>query len=332
MKIKNYSNYFFVTFLFCLFGLFIYKNYNNIQYFPNSYTHTDWLIHYYDGYIRRGFFGFLVLKFDEITGIDAKFIIFYMQVIAYTLYLYFIFKFFKNFKFTFFLITFLLFPLFIIYPLYENEALGRKEIFLILSFQIFLTYIDKFKKFQCFIVILFIIFINTLIHEVIIFYSFFFINIFLINYNFQQKEKKIYFISFITFILLIVIFNLTFKNTEALNLMINNLNLKYGLSYGSGALSWLQRDVFEQIILFNGNLSIYDILRFFIVLLFSLFPFYLFFYKNIENFKFSFFKKNLLINLFALFLLLFLVLDWYMFFLIFLFFLYFIKLKMIKNL
>ena len=188
-----------------------------------------------------------------------------MQVIAYTLYLYFIFKFFKNFKFTFFLITFLLFPLFIIYPLYENEALGRKEIFLILSLQIFLTYIDKFKKFQCFIVILFIIFINTLIHEVIIFYSFFFINIFLINYNFQQKEKKIYFISFITFILLIVIFNLTFKNTEALNLMINNLNLKYGLSYGSGALSWLQRDVFEQIILFNGNLSIYDILRFFVV-------------------------------------------------------------------
>ena len=98
MKIKNYIFYNYFILFFCLFGLFFFKIYNNINYFPNSYTHTDWLIHYFDGYVRRGLLGYLVIKIEEISKIDAKYIIFNIQIIAYTVYLYFIFKYFKNFK------------------------------------------------------------------------------------------------------------------------------------------------------------------------------------------------------------------------------------------
>jgi hypothetical protein len=317
MNIKNYIAYFYFILFFCLFGLFFYKNFNNINHFPNSYTHTDWLIHYFDGYIRRGLLGYLVIKFEEISKIDAKYIIFIIQIIAYTVYLFFIFKFFKNFKFNFFLLTFLSFPLFIIYPLYENEVLGRKEIFFILSFQFFLIQINNLKKLGCFFILLFLILINTFIHEAIIFYSFFFINIFLFHYDFNRKEKQIYLISFLTFISLIIIFNLFFNNLETLNLMTNNLNLKYNLSHGSGAISWLKKDIFEQLIIFNSNLSTSNILRFFIVLLISLFPFCLFFYNNKKKFNYNFFIKNLSINLFFLFVLIFIAMDWYRFFYIF---------------
>lgn len=317
MKIKNYISYNYFILFFCFFGLFFFKIYNNINYFPNSYTHTDWLIHYFDGYVRRGLLGYLVIKIEEISKIDAKYIIFNIQIIAYTVYLYFIFKYFKNFKFNFFLLTFLLFPLFIIYPLYENEVLGRKEIFFILSFQFFLTQIDYLKKLWCFFLLLFLIIINTLIHEAIIFYSFFFINIFLFHYDFDRKEKKIYLILFLIFISLIIISNLFFKNPETINLMINNLNLKYNLSHGSGAISWLKKDIFEQLIIFNNNLSISNFLRFFIVLLISLIPFYLFFYKNKERFNYNFFIKDLSINLSSLFILIFVAMDWYRFFYIF---------------
>lgn len=331
MKIKNYSSYLYFILFFCLFGLFFFKNYNNINYFPNSYTHTDWLIHYFDGYIRRGLLGYLVVKFEEFTQIEAKYIIFNIQIVAYTLYLYFIFKFFKIFNFNFFLLSFLLFPLFIIYPLYENEVLGRKEIFFILSFQFFLIQIENLKKLACFFLLLFLIIINTLIHEAIIFYSFFFINIFLYHYDFDNKEKKIYLVLFIFLIFLIIMFNLFLKNPQTLNLMTNNLNLKYNLSYGSGAISWLKKDIFEQLIIFNNNLSILNISRFLIVTLISLFPFYLFFYKNIEKFNFNFFIKNLSINLFALIILIFIAMDWYRFFYIFFNFFIFSILYQVKN-
>ena len=317
MKIKKYNSYFYLILFFCLLGLFFFKNYNNINFFPNSYTHTEWLIHYFDGYVRRGLLGYLVVKIEEISKIDAKYIIFNIQIIAYAIYLYFIFKFFKNFKFNFFLLTFLLFPLFIIYPLYENEALGRKDIFFILSFQFFLVQIDNLKKLECFFLLLFLIIINTLIHEAIIFYSFFFINIFLFHYNFNTKQKKIYLISFFILIFLIIVSNLFFKNPETINLMTNNLNLKYNLSHGSGAISCLKKDIFEQLIIFNNNLSILNIIRFFIVLIISLFPFYLFFFKNRERFNYNFFVKDLSINLSSLLILVFIAMDWYRFFYIF---------------
>ena len=99
--------------------------------------------------------------------------------------------------------------------------------------------------------------------------------------------------------------------------MTNNLNLKYNLSHGSGAISWLKKDIFEQLIIFNNNLSISNFLRFFIVLLISLIPFYLFFYKNKERFNYNFFIKDLSINLSSLFILIFVAIDWYRFFYIF---------------
>ena len=72
MKIKKYNSYFYLILFFCLLGLFFFKNYNNINFFPNSYTHTEWLIHYFDGYVRRGLLGYLVVKIEEISKKEAK--------------------------------------------------------------------------------------------------------------------------------------------------------------------------------------------------------------------------------------------------------------------
>ena len=317
MKSKKNSINFFILFLICLGCLFSYKIFNNIQHFPNSYTHTDWLIHYHDGYIRRGLLGYIVIKFEDIFSIQAKLSIFYIQTIIYILYLFLIFKLFKKFEFNIFFLSFLLFPLFIIYPIYENEVLGRKEIFFLVSFQFFLTILDKLKKNNCFVLILFIIFLNSLIHEAIVFYSFFFINIFFINYNFIKKEKYFYLFIYFLIIFLIVILSLFFNDQNSVNIMIENLNLKYGLSAGSGALSWLSKDIFQQIILYNDNLNISHIIRFLLVLIISISPFYLFFLRNRKRYNFLNFNINLLINLFFLIILIIITLDWYRFFYIF---------------
>ncbi len=108
----------------------------NLNEFPYKYVFSDWLINYEAGFIRRGLFGHINYKISLITKIDLKYIIFFFQVLGYVLYLGIIYKFFHKLKLNFFWLLIIFSTISFLYPISEIEALGRKDIYILLCFLI----------------------------------------------------------------------------------------------------------------------------------------------------------------------------------------------------
>ena len=121
--------------------------YSFLQKYNNSveWTISEWLINYQGGFTRRGLLGELIFQFSKIIGITIREAILIFQIITYIVYFFLIFFFLRNINSSLIIIFAVFSPLFITYPIAEVEVLGRKEIFVFISFLI-IAIIFSFKK------------------------------------------------------------------------------------------------------------------------------------------------------------------------------------------
>jgi len=134
-QIKNNIKYLFLilSILFC-FYLIIKSNL-----YPNDYAYTEWFINYEGEFIKRGLSGQIVFDISKLFKLDLKFSILLIQILGCLTYFYFFYLFTKKININFFWYLAIFAPLLLMYPIFELEALGRKDVLVISCFLIFLN-------------------------------------------------------------------------------------------------------------------------------------------------------------------------------------------------
>ena len=120
--------YLIILFLFANF--FFFQKYNNTV----EWTISEWLINYQGGFTRRGFLGEVIFQLNKFTNLTLRETILLFQILSYLIYFYLVFRLLKNSKIHLVFIFAIFSPIFVIYPIAEVEVLGRKEIFVFISF------------------------------------------------------------------------------------------------------------------------------------------------------------------------------------------------------
>ena len=112
----------------------------------NDSSVSEWLINYNGGFTKRGLGGEIAIVIANLFDFSLRQSIFFVQSLAHVIYLVLVFFYLKNLKVNIMQLFAIYVPLFLLYPIAEIEALGRKEIFLFLSFIVALFLCEK-KKF-----------------------------------------------------------------------------------------------------------------------------------------------------------------------------------------
>lgn len=243
LNIENYKNILFLLFLFIFASLYFAYIFKITNDYPWRYVFTDWLINYEAGYIKRGLLGQFSILIFQISNLNFKTIFILQHFLCYLFFLitfYFLTKnFIKNYLFIFFVFS----PLVFLYPLLNESALARKEIFflfLYLSQCFLLTKISN--KLIAFIVTTTFVILSCLIHEMSLFFSFFYY--FAYYFFLTQKELNInYKEVLISFFLLFFLFWISTRpilpeQVTAMVFYIKN-DLGINMTDKSGAISWL---------------------------------------------------------------------------------------------
>ena len=168
--------------------------------YPTDWTTSEWLINYQGGFVRRGLVGELLLNIHDISSINLRYLVFYLEIIILLIFLLLIFNFLQNIYLNNLLIFLFFCPIFLIDPLAENEVLVRKE-YLLLS--IYLFYLILLLKNSYFVFLIILVFLPTmnLIWDGMIFYIFFFIFSFFCKKNLKSNEVVIFLFSFIPYLI-----------------------------------------------------------------------------------------------------------------------------------
>ena len=252
--------------------------------FPTKYTYTEWLINYEGGFIRRGLLGQVVYELSNFFKVSIVTIILYFQITAYLCY-YFIFIYlFTKLELNFFWVIFIFSSISFLYPLGELESLGRKEIFVLLSFIIFS--LIKPANIKNLFVIFFIFFgISNLIHEITFFYiHYYFLIIYLKS---KMHIKKIihirYYVFTFLFICFLIYLNSYLGQLAKIDEIVNSyLKLNIIVHSDLGAIGWLSKSFKWALLNTINKISIMGILRYLYILLIYLIPI-LYFIKIKKN-------------------------------------------------
>jgi hypothetical protein len=322
MLSKNYSFikiYFFIISIFALSNIFrFYKTHDGFRF-------ADWLINYQGGFVRRGFFGSLLINLSELTSLKID--VLYLIIISffYLVFFYLVFNLIKKKIIIKDILFLILSPLSFHFIIFETRATAAKEILLFLFFIILIfLFIKKIKLFYTFLYFhIFSLFI-VLSHEALAFY---FIFIYLFLYLLQNNKNYLVIRYNIIFSIIILtqslIFIFFYPGTDDQVRIIcnfldqNNIIIKHcdNLEVGHSAVAFLKsgtvknniyfKTIFEQII--NSNYLLTYFISFFI----SFFPIFILI-KNIKiknNFsKYSFFQYLILCFFFII--PVFVALDW----------------------
>lgn len=280
--------------------LFVFFLFLKTNLYPIDYTFTEWFINYEGGFVKRGLGGQIALEISNLTQINIKFSILFIQTLGYLTFFYFFFKSIEKINLNFFWYLVIFSPLLIMYPLFELEALGRKDIFVISFFLIF-TYINEQNKISIIRNFFFIFLLSSLIHEITIFYIFHYLFIFFLkvrNLNERITVQNIFFIFLFVFsIIFLNIYVSKFSNLDEMigAYTVHGLITNIDISTESGSISWLKPS-FEDI-LFKTiyEINLIRIARYILVYFLFLFPF-LFFFKTKKNIN-KFINIQLLIML-----------------------------------
>ncbi|MDA9605010.1 hypothetical protein N9S39_04820 [Candidatus Pelagibacter sp.] len=306
--------------LFIYFGLFFYFIFSVIFLIEKSKIGTDYaisemIINYNGGFTRRGFLGQIFYSLHEYLNLNLRNIIVFFQILfsgIYTLLLFFLFKKIKN-KVNRLDIIILFLPTLLFYPLYELESLGRKEILIFISFS-FLVLQGKNINLIVTLIFSFLILPSiVLTWETFVLYLPFFFLIFYIQYNVKNfigflKILSIFFPAITAFIVIW----LNPLDIEGHKIMCKTISCT---GYGAPNFLLTTNIYFDWWI--HEKASILNYFRFFIFLIISLIPFYIFSINSkiiksnlylFYNFKYF---HHLIIILFLLPILLYLyALDW----------------------
>lgn len=226
---------------------------------------SEWVINYGGGFVRRGFFGEIILQLSIFFKIKLRegFLIF--QILLYLFYYFFIYWLLSSFKKNFIIYLAIFSPVFYSFGLYELEALGRKEIlmYIFFSYNFYLFY--KYKNINLNYIFTGIsLVILILNHESIIFYYLFYLFFFIVVD--KKKDFRFYLLNFL--LLLIVIFtsyliytnpHSSADNLEMCSRLLNLTDEKCGLgaSFTTANISrhinevgWRLKDVTNYILIF----------------------------------------------------------------------------------
>ena len=294
MNHVNFNFYFkvYLLILFLFANFFFFQKYNNLV----EWTISEWLINYQGGFTRRGLLGEIAFQLSKFLSITVRETILVLQILTYILFFYLIFNFIKDISKNLIIIFAIFSPLFILYPIAEVEVLGRKEIFVFISF-ILVANICSLKILQKkhYFYFSIILTICCLIWEGVVIYFSFFIFLFFLQNNFILDKKFILklFLSLIPFLVcfyLIVLFRL---DSESLKNMCDSINECYG------AMTYLNRDLSSNISEVSSKFQISYLFRYVIIFLVGFFPLILLIFyskfdtriklKNKNNFSIIFF-------------------------------------------
>lgn len=233
-EIDKFKKYFLYYLIFICICSFHFMNRGHLLTVNNSMA--EWMINYQGGIGRRGLLGELFTQISILTDFPLRKIILYFLFIIFIIYYFFIYQFFKNIKIKPIFIFCIFSPLFLIFPVAELEALGRKDILILLFFLIYCYFYTILNFINLSLLLVFLYSILLLTHEVSIFYlPFFYFVSFLKIRNIKASSLITYF--FISFFFLLIIYYLlsSAHTDEEINLMCSKLKTILNEECGFGA-------------------------------------------------------------------------------------------------
>ena len=279
---KNYTLNFYlkiyliILYLFAVF--FFFQKYNNYV----EWTISEWLINYQGGFTRRGLIGEIVFQICKLSSLTIRETILTFQITTYLLYFYLLYKFLKDTNNNILFIFAIFSPLFVIYPIAEVEVLGRKEIFIYVSFLLVVN-IFSIKNIQNrhYFYFSIILMISCLIWEGFVIYISYFIFILILKNNLVLNKIFLTKIT-ISLIPLSISFYFVFfhrLDENGLKMMCQSINECYG------AISYLNRSLSSNISEVTSKFQISFLIRYILVLIIGFFPLFLLIKNSKLNYK-----------------------------------------------
>ena len=279
---KNYTLNFYlkiyliILYLFAVF--FFFQKYNNYV----EWTISEWLINYQGGFTRRGLIGEIVFQISKLSSLTIRETIFTFQITTYLLYFYLLYKFLKDTNNNILFIFAIFSPLFVIYPIAEVEVLGRKEIFIYVSFLLVVN-IFSIKNIQNrhYFYFSIILMISCLIWEGFVIYISYFIFILILKNNLVLNKSFLTKLT-ISLIPLSISFYFVFfhrLDENGLKMMCQSINECYG------AISYLNRSLSSNISEVTSKFQISFLIRYILVLIIGFFPLFLLIKNSKLNYK-----------------------------------------------
>ena len=279
---KNYTLNFYlkiyliILYLFAVF--FFFQKYNNYV----EWTISEWLINYQGGFTRRGLIGEIVFQISKLSSLTIRETILTFQITTYLLYFYLLYKFLKDTNNNILFIFAIFSPLFVIYPIAEVEVLGRKEIFIYVSFLLVVN-IFSIKNIQNrhYFYFSIILMISCLIWEGFVIYISYFIFILILKNN-LVLNKSFFTKLTISLIPLSISFYFVFfhrLDENGLKMMCQSINECYG------AISYLNRSLSSNISEVTSKFQISFLIRYILVLIIGFFPLFLLIKNSKLNYK-----------------------------------------------
>ena len=194
----------------------LYDNASNLD----AWEYGEWLINYENGFIRRGFFGELILEFSKISklNIQNSFLLIISAVLI--LYFYKSFLLIKNLQFNIINIFLIFSPIFFFFFFLVNGVGIRKEIILYLYYLFFLLELNKKNSNNSLInSYLFLFPFLFLVHESFFFFlPYFFLPIIFIKKNSKEKINTIIITLAVSLAVMVLLY--TFKGSYEHTLII----------------------------------------------------------------------------------------------------------------
>ena len=279
---KNYTLNFYlkiyliILYLFAVF--FFFQKYNNYV----EWTISEWLINYQGGFTRRGLIGEIVFQISKLSSLTIRETILTFQITTYLLYFYLLYKFLKDTNNNILFIFAIFSPLFVIYPIAEVEVLGRKEIFIYVSFLLVVN-IFSIKNIQNrhYFYLSIILMISCLIWEGFVIYISYFIFILILKNNLVLNKSFLTKLT-ISLIPLSISFYFVFfhrLDENGLKMMCQSINECYG------AISYLNRSLSSNISEVTSKFQISFLIRYILVLIIGFFPLFLLIKNSKLNYK-----------------------------------------------
>ena len=279
---KNYTLNFYlkiyliILYLFAVF--FFFQKYNNYV----EWTISEWLINYQGGFTRRGLIGEIVFQISKLSSLTIRETILTFQITTYLLYFYLLYKFLKDTNNNILFIFAIFSPLFVIYPIAEVEVLGRKEIFIYVSFLLVVN-IFSIKNIQNrhYFYFSIILIISCLIWEGFVIYISYFIFILILKNNLVLNKSFLTKLT-ISLIPLSISFYFVFfhrLDENGLKMMCQSINECYG------AISYLNRSLSSNINEVTSKFQISFLIRYILVLIIGFFPLFLLIKNSKLNYK-----------------------------------------------
>ena len=279
---KNYTLnlylkiYLIILYLFAVF--FFFQKYNNYV----EWTISEWLINYQGGFTRRGLIGEIVFQISKLSSLTIRETILTFQITTYLLYFYLLYKFLKDTNNNILFIFAIFSPLFVIYPIAEVEVLGRKEIFIYVSFLLVVN-IFSIKNIQNrhYFYFSIILMISCLIWEGFVIYISYFIFILILKNNLVLNKSFLTKLT-ISLIPLSISFYFVFfhrLDENGLKMMCQSINECYG------AISYLNRSLSSNISEVTSKFQISFLIRYILVVIIGFFPLFLLIKNSKLNYK-----------------------------------------------